>query len=848
MSGQEQSDKTTVTQVENQNIPGGDYKFFELKPGETCQACIDACLKDPNCKAYTYVKPGVQAKNAVCWLKSSVSNPVSDPNCISGVKNTVSGQSEYLIKQDIRATSILKEFLNQPTVTKVENQNILEGNEYRKASKSIKISFEEISSDGPGSGVRVRLSRQYADLGITFINDPVVFDYSKASSPLIYQSFAHSGTKAIEACEGQEFCNKPIIMNFTTPQRHIGLWVGYNGNLTMAKTVILTDVSSSDVNLHKILATATLQPSVSPIAIRTYLHSTSLQASITSIQVSFAPNQYGMVSNLGLAIDDIEFDSAGSEPPCQSTANPVVTLTQSPPNQVMRSNKINLQGTVNTTAPLEFAKLTIVGVGGTNSRDLLNDKTISRDGGNFSIYSLQDLLFQGSNKVSVSVMDCMNSGEKSTTIIFQPCDDAISPKVTIYEPNPTAIHNFVGKTTFKLSGKIESIAKITSVMVTVNGEIPFPQSHQFPVQLDNQNVFDLLLGTENLYEGNNTLNITAIADNGCSGDATTKLACTKIKHSSSRIIHISDIHCTSRNYLVDVNKGNIAGNILSTIFFGIPFGGSPYQGDWQNTVNKCNQIVSFLINNGHSLQTNRIVITGDLVDGSEDDYFKTIAKTYLLDWLTSYGFDVIVVPGNHDYFTLGIQRLTSGIDERRTAFFNAFSPFTKTSAPDAYPVDLDIGDGNHLILLDALKGRYDDRTGHINADAQGKIGENQLNWLKNTLPMYQQDRKAGKKIAIALHHSPFETDESIELLDAEEFLDVISNNIDALMFGHTELPHKFYQGYANDLNIPIVTSENIDKMSSTGYPISVIDLNSNTVEVYSTSGGLSGKPLLEKIK
>jgi hypothetical protein len=79
-------DKSTISQLENQNIPGGDYNHFELKPGETCQTCIDACLKDPNCKAYTYVKPGVQGPNAVCWLKSTVSNPVPDPNCISGIK------------------------------------------------------------------------------------------------------------------------------------------------------------------------------------------------------------------------------------------------------------------------------------------------------------------------------------------------------------------------------------------------------------------------------------------------------------------------------------------------------------------------------------------------------------------------------------------------------------------------------------------------------------------------------------------------------------------------------------------------------------------------------------------
>ena len=84
----------TVSRVENQNLPGNDYRSFELKSEETCNTCIDLCLNDPKCKAYTYVKSGVQGKNGVCWLKSSVSTPVSDPNCTSGIKTITDKISE----------------------------------------------------------------------------------------------------------------------------------------------------------------------------------------------------------------------------------------------------------------------------------------------------------------------------------------------------------------------------------------------------------------------------------------------------------------------------------------------------------------------------------------------------------------------------------------------------------------------------------------------------------------------------------------------------------------------------------------------------------------------------------
>ncbi|HRD81490.1 MAG TPA: PAN domain-containing protein [Saprospiraceae bacterium] len=87
-------EKGSLSKVENQNLPGGDYKRIELTSVQTCQVCIDSCLNDPKCAAYTYVKPGVQSQNGVCWLKSSVPTPVTDPNCISGIKTIIDNKSE----------------------------------------------------------------------------------------------------------------------------------------------------------------------------------------------------------------------------------------------------------------------------------------------------------------------------------------------------------------------------------------------------------------------------------------------------------------------------------------------------------------------------------------------------------------------------------------------------------------------------------------------------------------------------------------------------------------------------------------------------------------------------------
>ncbi len=71
----------------NTNRPGKDYKNFDLEAPKP-KLCMAACEKDPKCRAYTYVKPGVQGEKARCWLKSAVPEPKKNKCCISGVKKT----------------------------------------------------------------------------------------------------------------------------------------------------------------------------------------------------------------------------------------------------------------------------------------------------------------------------------------------------------------------------------------------------------------------------------------------------------------------------------------------------------------------------------------------------------------------------------------------------------------------------------------------------------------------------------------------------------------------------------------------------------------------------------------
>jgi hypothetical protein len=83
-----QRDQAAKSSVETGvDRPGSDYKNFDLLSSMvTFESCKAACESDGNCKAWTYVKSGVQGAHSRCWLKSRVPPPTPNGCCVSGVK------------------------------------------------------------------------------------------------------------------------------------------------------------------------------------------------------------------------------------------------------------------------------------------------------------------------------------------------------------------------------------------------------------------------------------------------------------------------------------------------------------------------------------------------------------------------------------------------------------------------------------------------------------------------------------------------------------------------------------------------------------------------------------------
>ena len=68
--------------------PGLDYNYFATSRMEDC---LNACLRDGQCKAFTYVSAGYQPpdfsnQQPICWLKNAVPSRNRGTGMVSGVK------------------------------------------------------------------------------------------------------------------------------------------------------------------------------------------------------------------------------------------------------------------------------------------------------------------------------------------------------------------------------------------------------------------------------------------------------------------------------------------------------------------------------------------------------------------------------------------------------------------------------------------------------------------------------------------------------------------------------------------------------------------------------------------
>ena len=84
------NDKTTRSRMSamewNTDRLGLDYQGFDLTNDDP-KLCQAACENDPQCKAWSYVRPNtLQGPKPRCWLKHAIPPPERNPCCVSGTR------------------------------------------------------------------------------------------------------------------------------------------------------------------------------------------------------------------------------------------------------------------------------------------------------------------------------------------------------------------------------------------------------------------------------------------------------------------------------------------------------------------------------------------------------------------------------------------------------------------------------------------------------------------------------------------------------------------------------------------------------------------------------------------
>ena len=69
----------------NTDRPGSDYRRVELASPRP-ELCRNACWAEPQCRSFTYARPGALGPRALCFLKDAVPPARPADCCLSAVK------------------------------------------------------------------------------------------------------------------------------------------------------------------------------------------------------------------------------------------------------------------------------------------------------------------------------------------------------------------------------------------------------------------------------------------------------------------------------------------------------------------------------------------------------------------------------------------------------------------------------------------------------------------------------------------------------------------------------------------------------------------------------------------
>ena len=148
------------------------------------------------------------------------------------------------------------------------------------------------------------------------------------------------------------------------------MWIGEEFPFFEQKLVVLRAFDSNGTQVGE--SSNTIPANTSPIPVSIPLEVNTQTATISSVLVTIADADTCVCTGF-LTIDDIEFDSAGPEPPCQTTQIPSLVLNHPVSGVSSQFNSFLLDGNVFSNVIIESATVTATSTttGDTSTSNLL---------------------------------------------------------------------------------------------------------------------------------------------------------------------------------------------------------------------------------------------------------------------------------------------------------------------------------------------------------------------------------------------------------------------------------------------------------------------------------------------
>jgi len=223
-----------------------------------------------------------------------------------------------------------------------------------------------------------------------------------------------------------------------------------------------------------------------------------------------------------------------------------------------------------------------------------------------------------------------------------------------------------------------------------------------------------------------------------------------------KIIHISDLHIDSAVHADDGRE-----------------------------IDRLNALVKEIIRANYPKGT-VVVITGDLTNnGMHLHNTKEKNPVYeKVQELKNAGFEVLVIPGNHDYGN-GIHPMPN-----KNKLGQAFKEIFYNDKNATYP-RIDTFENTVFIGVDTVLA-----CGILETLSMGKVGKDQINSVKNAL---NNAKQSNKKTVVYLHYNPFKCKYSLKLNDRDDFINAINGKTDLLLFGHIHVGDTGLNANCNNL-------------------------------------------------